>query len=57
MGIFDRFKDQAKSKGKEMSDQAEREANERTGGKYTDKVDQAQQQVEDKLGIDDDPNK
>ncbi|MFD4244921.1 antitoxin [Streptomyces sp. NPDC058525] len=57
MGIFDRFKDQAKTKGKQVSDQVEQEANERTGGKYSDKIDQAQQQMEDRLGIDDDPNK
>ncbi|MEU9375595.1 antitoxin [Streptomyces sp. NPDC048255] len=59
MGIFDRFKDpeKAKAKAKEMSDKAEQEANERTGGKYTDQVNKGQQLAEDKLGIDDDPNK
>lgn len=57
MGIFDRFRDQAKAKAKEMSDQVEQEANERTGGKYSDKVDDAQQQMEQKLGIDEDPSK
>ncbi|MGR4883413.1 antitoxin [Streptomyces sp. LARHCF249] len=59
MGIFDRFKDpeKAKAKAKEMSDKAEQEANERTGGKYTDRIDQTQQQMEKKLGIDEDPMK
>jgi len=59
MGIFDRFKSQAqdKAKSKDMSDRAERQINEKTGNKYTDKVDQGQQQLEDKLGIDDDPNR
>jgi hypothetical protein len=58
MGIFDKIKEMAHgSKGKEMSDTAEREANKRTGDKYTGQVDQAQQQMEERLGIDDDPNK
>ncbi|MHA5049536.1 Rv0909 family putative TA system antitoxin [Streptomyces sp. SD15] len=52
MGIFDKFKSHAKSKGKNMSDAAERETNERTGGKYTDKVDDAQQKVEGAMGMD-----
>ncbi|MFF4132012.1 antitoxin [Streptomyces mirabilis] len=42
MGIFDRFKDQAKPKGKDMSDAGEREINEKTGNKYPDRVDDAQ---------------
>ncbi|MCM1964937.1 Rv0909 family putative TA system antitoxin [Streptomyces sp. NPDC006487] len=53
MGIFDRFKD----KGKDISDNLEQEVNEKTGNKYADQVDKAQQQMEEKLGIDDDPNK
>ncbi|MFJ7271422.1 MULTISPECIES: Rv0909 family putative TA system antitoxin [unclassified Streptomyces] len=53
MGIFDRFKD----KGKDISDNLEQEANEKTGNKYADQIDKAQQQMEEKLGIDDDPNK
>ncbi|MEU9252550.1 Rv0909 family putative TA system antitoxin [Streptomyces sp. NPDC048270] len=57
MGIFDRFRDQAKTKGKEISDQVEQEANERTGNKYSDKIDRTQQQMEEKLRIDDDPTK
>ncbi|MFF5446960.1 antitoxin [Streptomyces sp. NPDC012888] len=57
MGIFDKFRDQAKTRGKQMSDRAEQEANERTGNKHADKVDQAQQQAERRLGIDEDPNK
>lgn len=57
MGIFDRFKDQGKAKAKEVSDNLEAEVNEKTGNKYADQVDKAQQQMEGKLGIDDDPNK
>ncbi|MCJ0870996.1 Rv0909 family putative TA system antitoxin [Streptomyces sp. AP-93] len=57
MGIFDRFKDQAKDKAKDISDNVEAEANEKTGGKYSERIDKAQQQMEDKLGIDDDPMK
>ncbi|MGW7137696.1 Rv0909 family putative TA system antitoxin [Streptomyces xanthophaeus] len=57
MGIFDRFKDQAKTKGKDISDNLEQEANEKTGNKYADQIDKAQQQAEQRLGIDDDPNR
>ncbi|MFJ7208787.1 Rv0909 family putative TA system antitoxin [Streptomyces sp. NPDC098789] len=57
MGIFDKFRDQAKSKGKEISDNLEQEVNEKTGNKYADQVDKAQQQMEQRTGIDDDPNK
>ncbi|MFG2128539.1 antitoxin [Streptomyces sp. NPDC048751] len=54
MGIFDRFKNQArdKAKSKDMSDAAERRVNERTGGKYEDQVDAAQQRAEGALGMD-----
>ncbi|MER5901396.1 Rv0909 family putative TA system antitoxin [Streptomyces mirabilis] len=55
MGIFDRFKDQAKSKGKDMSDAGEREINEKTGNKYTDQVDDAQQKIEGAMGTDREP--
>ncbi|KPI01828.1 SCE41.17, hypothetical protein [Actinobacteria bacterium OK074] len=51
MGIFDRFKDQAKDKGKDLSDAAERAINKKTGDKYTDQVDQVQQQAEKRLGM------
>ncbi|MER6518983.1 Rv0909 family putative TA system antitoxin [Streptomyces sp. NPDC001553] len=54
MGIFDRFKDQAKTKGKDISDNLEDEANEKTGGKYASQVDRAQQEAEKRLGVDDD---
>ncbi|MCX5198911.1 Rv0909 family putative TA system antitoxin [Streptomyces sp. NBC_00249] len=57
MGIFDKFRDQAKAKGKGISDNLEQEANEKTGNKYADQIDKAQQQAEERLGIDDDPNK
>lgn len=54
MGIFDRFKNQArdKAKAKDMSDAAERRVNEKTGGKYEDQVDSAQQRAEGALGMD-----
>ena len=55
MGIFDRFKDQAMSKGKDMSDAGEREINEKTGNKYTDQVDDAQQKIEGAMGMDREP--
>ncbi|MFE2305563.1 Rv0909 family putative TA system antitoxin, partial [Streptomyces sp. NPDC059411] len=44
MGIFDRFKDQGKAKAKDISDNLEQEVNEKTGNKYTDQIDKAQQQ-------------
>ncbi|MFF4254424.1 antitoxin [Streptomyces sp. NPDC001663] len=54
MGIFDRFKSnrQAQDKAKQMSDAAERKANERTGNKYESQVDEAQQRIEGQLGMD-----
>ncbi|KOU55166.1 hypothetical protein ADK57_45445 [Streptomyces sp. MMG1533] len=53
MGIFDKFKHQAKgSKGKDMSDAAERKVNEKTGNKHESHVDDAQQRVEGQLGMD-----
>jgi hypothetical protein len=55
MGIFDRFKDQAKSKGKDMSDAGEREINEKTGNKYPDRVDDAQQKIEGATSMDREP--
>ena len=51
MGIFDRFKHQAKgSKAKDMSDAAERKANEKTGHKHADKVAKGKEQL--KKGLD-----
>ncbi|MCI3272549.1 antitoxin [Streptomyces cylindrosporus] len=54
MGIFDRFKSnrQMQDKAKDMSDMAEKKVNERTGNKYEGQVDQAQQKIEDQLGMD-----
>lgn len=54
MGIFDRFKSNrhAQDKGKQMSDAAEKKANERTGNKYENQVDDAQQRIEGQLGMD-----
>ena len=54
MGIFDRFKGnrQLQDKAKDMSDAAERNANERTGNKYESQVDEAQQRIEGQLGVD-----
>ncbi|TXS76513.1 MULTISPECIES: antitoxin [unclassified Streptomyces] len=51
MGIFDRFKDHARSKGKGMSDNAERDVNKRTGDKYTGQADDAQQRIEGATGL------
>ncbi|MFG2501384.1 Rv0909 family putative TA system antitoxin [Streptomyces sp. NPDC048441] len=52
MGIFDKIKDQLRgSKGKDISDAAEKKINEKTGNKYTDQVDSAQKQAEDRFGI------
>jgi len=54
MGIFDRFKSnrQMQDKAKDMSDMAERKANDRTGDKYESQVDDAQQKIEGSLGMD-----
>ena len=54
MGIFDRFKSnrQLQDKAKDMSDAAERKANEKTGNKYESQVDDAQQRIEGQLGMD-----
>ncbi|MFF4834581.1 antitoxin [Streptomyces sp. NPDC001315] len=54
MGIFDRFKksSQAQDKAKQLSDAAERKANERTGGKYEGQIDDAQQKIEGAIGMD-----
>ncbi|WP_405872030.1 MULTISPECIES: antitoxin [unclassified Streptomyces] len=54
MGIFDRFKSnrQMQDKAKDMSDAAERKANEKTGNKYENQVDDAQQRIEGQLGMD-----
>ncbi|MEU6354700.1 Rv0909 family putative TA system antitoxin [Streptomyces sp. NPDC047072] len=54
MGIFDRFKSnrQMQDKAKNMSDMAERKANEKTGNKYESQVDDAQQRIEGTLGMD-----
>jgi hypothetical protein len=52
MGIFDKFKSQARNKGKQGSDSAEQKMNERTGGKYEDQIDAGQQRVEGSLGMD-----
>ncbi|MER6248716.1 Rv0909 family putative TA system antitoxin [Streptomyces griseorubiginosus] len=54
MGIFDRFKSnrQVQDKAKDLSDMAERKANDRTGNKYESQVDDAQQKIEGSLGMD-----
>lgn len=52
MGIFDRFKGHGKHKAQDMSDAAERKVDERTGNKYTDQVDDAQQKIEGSMGMD-----
>ncbi|GGT26211.1 antitoxin [Streptomyces chromofuscus] len=53
MGIFDRFKNKAgQDKARKVSDTAEKKANERTGNKYEEQVDTAQQNIEGRLGMD-----
>ncbi|MBX9398508.1 antitoxin [Streptomyces sp. TRM72054] len=53
MGIFDRFKNKAaQDRARKMSDAAEKKANERTGNKYEDQIDAAQQNIEGRLGMD-----
>ncbi|MDQ0404290.1 antitoxin [Streptomyces sp. NBC_01723] len=54
MGILDKVKAMAgkdKDRSRKMSDAAERQVNQRTGGKYEKQVDSAQQQAEGKLGF------
>ncbi|WP_078909896.1 antitoxin [Streptomyces sp. NRRL S-87] len=58
MGIMDRARELLRGEhGKKLSDAAEKQVDDRTGNKYTEQVDQAQQQVEKQLGIDDDPHR
>ncbi|MET8567730.1 antitoxin [Streptomyces sp. NPDC004783] len=54
MGILDKMKSMAgkdKDRSRKMSDAAERQVNERTGGRYEKQVDAAQQRAEDQLGL------
>lgn len=53
MGIFDRFKSnrQMQDKAKKASDMAEKKVNERTGNKYESQVDDAQQKIEGRMGM------
>ncbi|MFC7818771.1 MULTISPECIES: antitoxin [unclassified Streptomyces] len=54
MGILDKMKSMAgkdKDRSRKISDAAERQVNQRTGGKYEKHVDTAQQQAEDRLGF------
>jgi hypothetical protein len=54
MGILDKMKSMAgkdKDRSRKMSDAAERQVNQRTGGKHEKQVDAAQQQAEGKLGL------
>ncbi|WP_424213401.1 antitoxin [Streptomyces sp. BI20] len=57
MGLWDKLTGQGKTKAKEISDNVEAEINERTKGKYADQVDKAQQTIEERTGIDDDPTR
>ncbi|GAA1426439.1 antitoxin [Streptomyces sp. SBST2-5] len=54
MGIFDKLKGNkaARQKAHQGSDAAEKQINERTGGKYEKQVDTGQQQAEERLGMD-----
>jgi hypothetical protein len=56
MGIFDRFKSNktAQDKARDMSDAAERRVNEKTGNKYESQVDSGQQQLHERMGMDED---
>ncbi|MCX5265411.1 antitoxin [Streptomyces sp. NBC_00199] len=56
MGIFDRFKSNkaAQGKARDMSDAAERRINEKTGDKYESQVDSGQQQLHERMGMDED---
>ncbi|MEU3659468.1 antitoxin [Streptomyces sp. NPDC032940] len=54
MGFLDKMKSMAgkdKDRSRKMSDTAERQVNQRTGGKYEKQVDAAQQRAEDQMGI------
>ncbi|MFE5397721.1 antitoxin [Streptomyces sp. NPDC056568] len=54
MGILDKMKSMAgkdKDRSRKMSDAAEQQVNQRTGGKHQKQVDSAQQQAEGKLGF------
>ncbi|WP_320779478.1 antitoxin [Streptomyces sp. CRN 30] len=54
MGIFDKMKSMVgkdKDKSRKLSDAAEKQVNQRTGGKYEKQVDAAQQQAEDRMGM------
>jgi hypothetical protein len=54
MGILDKMKSMAgkdKDRSRKMSDAAERQVNQRTGGKHEKQVDAAQKQAEDRLGF------
>ncbi|TQJ53595.1 antitoxin [Streptomyces sp. NBC_00080] len=54
MGILDRFRSNkaAQDKARNMSDAAERKANEKTGNKYESQVDSGQQKLHERLGMD-----
>lgn len=51
MGIFDRFKHQAQDKAKKQSDAAEQKTNDKTGGKYEQQIEGAQQRIEGAGGM------
>ncbi|GGQ24578.1 antitoxin [Streptomyces mutabilis] len=54
MGILDKMKSMAgkdKDRSRKMSDTAERQVNQRTGGKHEKQVDAAQKRAEDRLGF------
>ncbi|MFJ9537229.1 antitoxin [Streptomyces sp. NPDC101225] len=54
MGIFDRFKSnrQMQDKAGQASDMVEKKVNERTGNAYESQVDDAQQKIEGRMGMD-----
>ncbi|MET9440882.1 antitoxin [Streptomyces sp. NPDC006610] len=53
MGIFDKLKGKmTPDRTRKLSDAAEKQVNQRTGNKYQDQVDTAQQKIEGRYGVD-----
>lgn len=58
MGLFDKVKNLAKGREKQISQAADKAgdaANKRTGGKYASQIDQAGDKLDEALGVDGDP--
>lgn len=52
MGIFDKFKGHGRHRAGKGSDSPEQRTGEKTGGRYEEQIDAAQQRVEGSLGMD-----